>query len=913
MPDHQPLETLVRLRTQAGLSQEAAGKIIGVRRKAISSWETGTAIPEKRHRLLFLKYLLESLGLKDDVDTLKNLWEEIAIAMWDWDDLSVSEQWILELVQRPQQVAIEIPSLPPFLKIHPLVGRDLLISHLKQALLPGHNLALVGIPGVGKTAVAVTAAEDSEIRERFRDGILWASLSQHPDVLGSLGQWATAFGREISHLPTVGQRVQAVKNIIGKRRMLLIIDDAWDLAAARQLACGGPACCHLVITRIQSLAEAFATPAQVFRIAELDDGQGYELLSQLAPAAYAADQSSAQRLVHSVGGLPLALKVLGGYLAAPERRFFSSTTHSHLTALLDTHRRLQLAVQRLGTSADRAFTLQQVLELSLDTLPKAVVQTYFHLGAFAPKPAWFTRQAAETVSGGDTQQLSLLIDRNLLEIGTGEQLALHQVLADLARTRTPRVMVERHRTYYLRLVNENREDWRGIESLYPQLRWAWQRQFPLPADDESVFAFLDTIHLYQYRRGLWHEYLEWSEAALNLARSKNRLDIVATLLNLRGMVYDKLGDRVQALELYQESLELKLRLDDASGAAAAQQNIATIYHQIGQWDDALANYQQALRIMKQRQELAGQASILSNMGSLYSDLEQTEEALDCLHQVLSLRQQLRDGDGEATTLINIAAVYAGLLNHGYALEQLHQALTIAQQIGNRTIEAAVFHELSTLYSKLGQIETAIACGEKALTIRRQLHNRPDEARTLFSLGSYYRALGEQDKAREYDHKDKALDYYYNALTIHMEVLDRFAQLQALGFIGLLHEEVGNWSIALDYYEQGLQLATQLYNRLDEGALLQKIGDVLFKTGEFQQALEYYHRAIALAQQYGTLNQERGLRLNLVLMHKHHDQFELAQDHMRRVIEIDRLLNHPDLNTDLASLAELQNGASNQSR
>jgi hypothetical protein len=41
------------------------------------------------------------------------------------------------------------------------------------------------------------------------------------------------------------------------------------------------------------------------------------------------------------------------------------------------------------------------------------------------------------------------------------------------------------------------------------------------------------------------------------------------------------------------------------------------------------------------------------------------------------------------------------------------------------------------------------------------------------------------------------------------------------------------------------------------------------------------------------------------MHKHYHQFEVAQEHLKRVIEIDRLLDHPDLNADLSSLAYLQ--------
>ncbi|MCB9133228.1 MAG: hypothetical protein H6647_20085 [Anaerolineales bacterium] len=58
----------------------------------------------------------------------------------------------------------------------------------------------------------------------------------------------------------------------------------------------------------------------------------------------------------------------------------------------------------------------------------------------------------------------MLIARNLLERSDGEaeRLALHQVLADVARTKLEPAAIERHRDYYLALVDEDREDWQRI-------------------------------------------------------------------------------------------------------------------------------------------------------------------------------------------------------------------------------------------------------------------------------------------------------------------------------------------------------------------------------------------------------------------------------------------------------------------
>jgi hypothetical protein len=45
------------------------------------------------------------------------------------------------------------------------------------------------------------------------------------------------------------------------KRMLLVVDDAWDVRAALSFKVGGPNCAHLVTTRIPEVAIRFAGEA----------------------------------------------------------------------------------------------------------------------------------------------------------------------------------------------------------------------------------------------------------------------------------------------------------------------------------------------------------------------------------------------------------------------------------------------------------------------------------------------------------------------------------------------------------------------------------------------------------------------------------------------------------------------------
>jgi hypothetical protein len=116
-----------------------------------------------------------------------------------------------------------MPSMP-----NHFVGREALLDALVAQLLSGNTPALSaeGQGGIGKTTLAVAVARDPRVRAHFGDGVVWAGLGPQGDAVTALGQWADALGVDASQLPDVLARSQAVKNAIGQRKLLLVIDDA---------------------------------------------------------------------------------------------------------------------------------------------------------------------------------------------------------------------------------------------------------------------------------------------------------------------------------------------------------------------------------------------------------------------------------------------------------------------------------------------------------------------------------------------------------------------------------------------------------------------------------------------------------------------------------------------------------------
>ena len=499
-------------------------------------------------------------------------------------------------------------------KPDPFMGRDELMGELIGQLTNGHNLALSaeGLPGVGKTTMAVALAYHPGILAHFGDGILWANLGTAPDVLSTLGRWAEALGGDVTHLATAPQRQQAVRDLIGQKRLLLILDDAWQLDAAQHLRCGGPYCVHLLTTRDKGIARRFAGNQHLTAVPPLADDPASQLLQSLAPLAWETDPAAVRRLAQAVGGLPLALELLGGYLAdpnAPERHYFPSARQTALAELTVPAQRLQLAAQRLG-SQDGPISLQATIELSLADLPEATRTAFYALGAFAPKPATFSQEAALAVTQASERDLALWLERNLLA-WEGSQCTLHQTLADVAVSHLPPDARQRHWDHYLAQANADRQAWQHIQTFYEQLQWAWHNA----PDAPDTLKLLWAVRIYRERRGLWADYLAGAERGLVICRAHGLRQNESVLLVHLGYAYNALGQRQTALDYYQQALPIWEEVGDRYGEAITRYNMAMIYRAQGDLAGAIAQLRQtvALDRLVQHPDLEADSALLAQL------------------------------------------------------------------------------------------------------------------------------------------------------------------------------------------------------------------------------------------------------------------------------------------------------------
>ncbi|NXY97589.1 winged helix-turn-helix domain-containing protein [Streptomyces sp. BR123] len=180
------------------------------------------------------------------------------------------------------------------------------------------RLLITGMAGVGKTALAVRAAQ--ACAARFPDGQLYAEL-RHPDGTPKepaevLVRLLRALGRPEAAAASGDpeELVRLYRTRTADTRLLLVLDDAVGDRQVAPLLPAGPAAAVLITSRARL---ARVAGADTTALAPVDDDEALELLASLAGRdRLEAEPDASDDVVAYCAGLPLALTVAGARLAA---------------------------------------------------------------------------------------------------------------------------------------------------------------------------------------------------------------------------------------------------------------------------------------------------------------------------------------------------------------------------------------------------------------------------------------------------------------------------------------------------------------------------------------------------------------------------------------------------------------------
>ncbi|MGW3150107.1 MULTISPECIES: AfsR/SARP family transcriptional regulator [Streptomyces] len=311
------------------------------------------------------------------------------------------------------------------------------VVHLLTSSPAGTCVAVAGMPGVGKTALAVEAAH--RCAEAFPDGRLFVDLEPEPGRPLTAAQALTRLLRRAGENGPLPEAVEdlrdALHTFLAGRRLLLVLDHAGSEAQLRPLLPTGEGCralitirrtpASLAAVRTVSLAPLPTEAAGALLAAVSGGGPGEVADAARQPAPAAADPGAAALLEVAglCGNLPLALRSAAAQLAA-RPHWTPQTLAARLRDArdrLDALRVGELDVREVLLTGCAAATAEQQRSFRLlALLPDAP----FELGPAAAVLGLGTDAAGRVVEG--------LVDARLLEADDSGRYRFHPLLRLLA-------------------------------------------------------------------------------------------------------------------------------------------------------------------------------------------------------------------------------------------------------------------------------------------------------------------------------------------------------------------------------------------------------------------------------------------------------------------------------------------------
>jgi tetratricopeptide (TPR) repeat protein len=341
---------------------------------------------------------------------------------------------------------------------------------------------------------------------------------------------------------------------------------------------------------------------------------------------------------------------------------------------------------------------------------------------------------------------------------------------------------------------------------------------------------------------------------------------------------DRWGESTVLIAIYEQWTSLKTSLPPLrkGSQGAVISNLGLAYSTLGQFDKAIKHYQQALLIARESNDKQGEGSSLGNLGLVYSTLGQFNKAIEQYQQALLIAREINDKQSEGIHLGNLGIAYSTLSQFDKAIEQYQQALLIAREINDKQSEGAHLGNLGNAYCQLGQSEKAIEQHQQALLIVREIDYKQGEGNLLGSLGIAYYQLGQFDKA---------IEQHQQALLIAREINDRQSEGSHLGNLGKAYYKLGQFDKARDLCQQALLIAREIGDRQNEGIQLGNLGESYVVLGNLDKAIEYYQAGLKISREVGDKVNIGEILKNFGCAYEKLDQLPKALAHWRVAVDI----------------------------
>ena len=257
----------------------------------------------------------------------------------------------------------------------------------------------------------------------------------------------------------------------------------------------------------------------------------------------------------------------------------------------------------------------------------------------------------------------------------------------------------------------------------------------------------------------WRRYDEAEDRyrrMLQVAEGIQDKDAAAIAFQRLGNVYLS-KDQRKAERYYSHGLALKKDLEDAEGQASIYNNLALVYTDQGRFGDALLVLEKGLTLLEESGAPEWRKlSLYSNLGSLYGEQGQWGRAIEYEERARQIAEEEGSPYDLAKLTYNLGVSEKRLGHHETARKRFLEALAMAEAYGFWEIEERTLIALGKQNHELGLYDEAISCFRRVAEIQESIGDKSRLAATSFDIGTFYWHKGDHEAAHRYYEKGVSL-------------------------------------------------------------------------------------------------------------------------------------------------------------
>ncbi|MEV4457589.1 tetratricopeptide repeat protein [Microbispora sp. NPDC049633] len=623
-------------------------------------------------------------------------------------------------------------------------------------------LVITGMPGTGKTELAIRAAR--ALAARYPDGLFWLGLRTYAaaesqmtstealrTLLNALDVPANPNATSVDALSRTWRAATTGK------KMLIVLDDADSAEQIRPLLPAEEESAVLITTRHVLIG---LDPDQSITLTPFTRGQAAGLAGAILRRAGLNDPQAVAAIAAAFR-LPLAIRQMSDLKAAnpaqpipasPRETISDETAAAFARSLAALAKPARLVLRRVAHYPGSLITAPIAAVLAGRRISETtmLLATLYQRGLLIPD---------NRTSGGyrmhDAVRAAALMESDQHDsarhlAAAGERLfrytrgaidaAVLTVYSSPSITHVdgdPRVPPLRHESDVAAL--------RWLDRHHPDLLAVARRC--LSARSPQAWRLIYNLEFYQRMRGFYSEIVELNSQALVLTQQTGDLLGQAAMHQNLGLVDMRTSDYQAALTRFQTALALYEQVGSRAGQAEIHHELCNVNKWLGDLAQARAHATFCLEVASSGDDLVEWAFAHANLGILDRLEGSHTTARDHLTRAMELFEQAGQRRGVGICHRQLGMLDEQLSRYHDARAHLDRALSLFRELGDLMNQADAHYNLAVVHRGLGAPQIAHEHATTSLALASQISHYQGQADAHTELAHLARATGDHTAAR----------------------------------------------------------------------------------------------------------------------------------------------------------------------